>query len=63
MKKNREIDFAELLMGDNYRSLEISFAADSRAGKASGEARAACHWLTREEMCSVLILSIKFKKK
>lgn len=45
MKKNREIDFAEPLMGDNYHSLEVSSAKDSLADKAKRKARCAAHWL------------------
>lgn len=52
MKKKREIDFAEPLVGDNYHSLEISLAKDSLADKAKREARCTSPWLPWEEMCS-----------
>lgn len=60
MKKNREIDFAEPLMGDNYHGLEISLAEDSPADRAKREARCASYWLRRR---CVLILNIKVKEK
>lgn len=61
MKKKREIDFAEPLMGDNYHSLEISLAKDSLADKAKGKHVVLLAGF-RGRRC-VLILSIKFKEK
>lgn len=45
MKKNREIDFAEPLMGDNYHSLEVGLATGFLEVKAKRETHCVSHWL------------------
>lgn len=45
MKKNREIEFAEPLMGDNYHSLEVSLAMGFLADKAKRGTHCVSHWL------------------
>lgn len=62
MKKNREIDLAEPLMGDNYRSLEISLARGSLADKAKRETYCASLTGLCKKRC-IMLLSIKFKEK
>lgn len=50
MKKNRKIDLAEPLMGDNYHNLEITLAWGSLAVKAEMEPYCASYWVMWEEM-------------
>lgn len=62
MKKNREIDFVEFLMGDNYRSLEISLVRGFLVDKVKREIYCVFFIGLCKKRC-IMFLSIKFKEK